>query len=73
MKSTFDNKIIEEPLHSFHKEGTFEILKRLKEENFPRPFNLLKNWTLIRTVSIIGYKLPSDYIHLLEKEKLDEN
>ena len=67
MKSTSDNKFIDEPLHSFYEEGTFELLKKFNEENFAKPINLLKNWSLIRIFSIIGYKLPTDYIHLLEK------
>jgi hypothetical protein len=73
MKLTSDNKIIEEPLHSYFEEGTFDLINSLEEENFATPFNFLKNCALIRTYSIIGYKLPSDYIHLLEKEQLDEN
>ena len=73
MKSTSKYKIIEEPFNSFYVKGSFELLRRLKEENFENPFNLLKNWFLIRTFSITNYKLLSDYIHLLAKEQFDEN
>ena len=73
MPLTPDNKINEEPLHSFHIEVTFEFLKRFKEENHSRAFNLLKNWDLIKSFSIISYKLISDYIHLLDKEQFDGN
>ena len=67
------NKIISKFLYSSYKEGTFKLLKRLGEENFAILFYSLKNWTLLRTFSIIGYKLPADYIHLLDKEQFDEN
>ena len=73
MPLTPDNKINEEPLHSFNIEVTFEFLKRFQEENHARPFSLLKNWDLIKSFSIISYKLISDYIHLLDKEQFDGN
>ena len=73
MKSTSDNKIIEEPLHFFYEEGTFELAKTLEEKNYVKPFNVFKHWNLVRTFATIRYKLISDYIHLLEQEQFDEH
>ena len=73
MQLTPDNKINEKPLHSFYEEGTFELLKRFKEENYPTQFNLLKNWALLKSFKIMNDKLISDYIHLLDQEQFDEN
>ena len=42
MQFTYVYKIIENPLHSFYKEGNFEPLKRLGEKNHAEPSNLLK-------------------------------
>ena len=73
MLFTSDNKIFKRPLYSSYEEGTFELAKSLEEINYVKPFNEFKNWNLVRTFSIISYKLSSDYIHLLEKEQFDEN
>ena len=69
----YNYKIIEKLLHSFYEEGTFELPKILTEKNYPIPFNLLKNWALVKTFAINRYKLTSNYIHLLEQEQFDEH
>ena len=72
MLSTSNNKIREEPLHSLSKESTFKLDKILEETIFAMPINLLKNFYLLR-INAINNKLTSNYIHLLDKEPLDEN
>ena len=72
MQLTSNNKISERLLHPFYKERTNDLLKRLIKGNYAKKFNLLKNWALLRTFSIISYKLTFDYIHL-HQEKFDEN
>ncbi len=73
MLFTSDNKIFEKPLYSSYEEGTFELAKNLGEKNYVIPFNLFKNWNLVRTFATNRYKLTSDYIHLLEREQFDEH
>ena len=73
MLFTSDNKIFKKPLCSSYEEGTFELAKTLGEKNYFKPFNVFNNWNLVRTFATNKYKLISDYIHLLEQEKLDEH
>ena len=68
MQFTYNNKIIEKPLHSFYEKGTFDLPNRLLKKNYATPFNALKIWGSVKTFGINSYKLISDYIHLLEQE-----
>ena len=68
MKITYDNNIIEKPLHSFCKERICELPKSLGGGIYSLLFDLLKKWYLENTFAINSYKLTSDYIHLLEEE-----
>ena len=73
MKSNADNKISGELVNSFNEEMTFELAKRLEEENYDTPFDGLKDWHLLRALAINRPELTSDYIHLLDQEPFDEN
>ncbi len=73
MKLTSDNKISEDLVNSFNEEMTFELAKRLEEENYDTPFDGLKDWHLLRALAINRPELTSDYIHLLDQEPFDEN
>ena len=60
-------KIIEKHLLFFCEEGNVELTKRLGGEVYDTPFDVLKNWNLVRTSAINRYKkLTFHYIHLLE-------
>ena len=72
MKFTSDNKISEELVNSFNEEMTFELAKRLQEENYATQFDGLKDWHLLRALAINRPELTSDYIHLLDQEPFDE-
>ena len=73
MLFTSNNKIFEKLLYSSYEEGTFELAKTLEEKNYVKPFNVFKNWNLVRTFATNRYKLISDYIHLIEEEQFDEH
>ena len=73
MLFTSDNKIFKKPFYTSYEEGTFELAKTLGEKNYVKPFNLFKNWNLVRTFATNRYKLISDYIHLVEEEQFDEH
>ena len=73
MLSTSDKKIFKKPLYSSYEEGTFELAKTLEEKNYVKPFNVFKNWNLVRNFASNRYKLISDYIHLIEEEQFDEH
>ena len=73
MKSINHNNISEELVNSFNEEMTFELAKRLEEENYSTPFDGLKDWHLLRALAINKTELTSDYIHLLDQEPFDEN
>ena len=68
MLFTSDNKIFEKLFYTSYKKETFELAKTLGEKNYVKPFNVFKNWNLVRTFATNRYKLISDYIHLIEKE-----
>ena len=73
MQSKSNNIISEELVNSFNEEMTFELAKRLEEENYDTPFDGLKDWHLLRALAINRPELTSDYIHLLDQEPFDEN
>ena len=73
MKITYENKIIEKPLHSFYEGGFFGLPEKLEEKNYAIQFYVLKIFDLVRNFVIYRYKLTSDYISLLEEEQFDEN
>ena len=66
-------KISEELVNSFDEKMTFELAKRLEEDNYITPFEGLKDWHLPRALAINRPELTSDYIHLLDQEPFDEN
>ena len=73
MKSNPDNKISSELVNSFNEEMTYELAKRLEEENYPTPFDGLQDWHLLRALAINRPELTSKYTHLLDQEPFDEN
>ena len=72
MKFTNNYKINEKPLHSFYKEGNFELPKRLWEKGYALQFNVLKNCYLVRNFEI-KYRSTSDHIYLIKQDQFDEN
>ena len=73
MKPTSDKRISEELVNSFNEEMTFELAKRLEEENYATPFDGFNDCHLLRALAINSPELTSNYIHLLDKEPFDEN
>ena len=73
MKFMDENKISEELVNSFNEEMTFELAKRLEDDNYITPFDGLKDWHLLRALAINRPELTADYIHLLDQEPFDEN
>ena len=73
MLFTSNNKIFEKLFYTSYEKGTFELAKSLVEKNYVKPFNVFKNWILVRTFATNRYKLISDYIHLIKKEQFDEH
>ena len=73
MEFISENKISEELVNSFDEEMTLELAKRLEEYNNTTPFDDLKDCHLLRVLAINRPELKSDYIHLLDQERFDEN
>ena len=73
MKLISENKISEELVYSFNEEMTFELAKRLEEDNYNTPFDGLKDGDLLRTLAINTPELTTNYIHLQDQEPFDEN
>lgn len=71
MKSTNHNKISEELVNFFNKKMTFELAKRLEDENYTSPYDGLKDWHLLRVLAINSLELNTNYI--LDQEPFDEN
>ena len=68
-----ENKISEELLNSFDEDMTYELAKRLEEDEYTTPFAGLKDWHLLRALAINRPELTTHYIHLLDQEPFDEN
>ena len=73
MKAKSDNKISLDLVNSFNEEMTYELAKRLEEENYATPFDGLQDWHLLRALALNRPELTIDYIHLLDQEPFDEN
>ncbi len=73
MKFISENKISEELVNSFDEEMTFELAKRLEEDNYSTPFDGLNDWHLLRSLAINRPELTTNYTHLLDQEPFDEN
>ena len=68
-----NDKISKELVDSFNEEMTFELAKRLEDDNYLTPFEGLQDWHLLRALAINRPELTSKYIHLLDQEPFDEN
>ena len=73
MKFMTDNKICAELFNSFNEEMTFELAKRLEDDNFQIPFDRTKDWHLLRALTLNRPELSSDFIYPLDQEHFDEN
>ena len=73
MEFISENKISEELVNSFDEEMTLELAKRLKEDEYAKPFEDLKDLHLLRALAINRTELTTNYIHLLDQEPFDEN
>ena len=73
MEFTTNNEISEELVNSFNEEKTYQLAKRLEDDNYLTPFDGLKDWHLLRALAINRPELTSDYTHLLDQEPFDEN
>ena len=73
MEFIANEKITEEIVSSFNEEMTYELAKRLEEDNYKTPFDGLKDWHLLRALAINRPELTTNYIHLLDQEPFDEN
>ena len=73
MEFASTEKISEELVNSFNEDMTFELAKRLEDDNYLSPFDGLKDWHLLRALAINRPELTSEYVHLLDQEPFDEN
>ena len=72
MEFISENKISEELVNSFEEEMALELAKRLEEDNYVKPFDCLKDWHLLRSLSTNRTELTTDYKNLLDQEPFDE-
>ena len=73
MKSTSVSITSGKHLNFINQEKSFELAKRLEEENYLTPYGVLKNWNLLRALVIYRPVLTFDYIYLQDHEPFDEN
>ena len=73
MEFVTNNKISLELVNSFNEEMTFELAKRLEDDDYMTPFDGLRDWHLLRALAINRPELTTNYIHLLDQEPFDEN
>tara|TARA_B100001029_G_C14843419_1_gene329613 strand:- start:471 stop:689 length:219 start_codon:yes stop_codon:yes gene_type:complete len=72
MKSTNHNKISAELVNSFNEEMTFELAKRLEDDNCQIPFDRTKDWHFLRALTL-NRPVLSYFIYPLDQEHFDEN
>tara|TARA_B100000945_G_scaffold15502_1_gene11566 strand:+ start:1526 stop:1747 length:222 start_codon:yes stop_codon:yes gene_type:complete len=65
--------ISEELINSFNYEITSKLAQRLEEDNYQSLCEALKDWYLLRAVSIKMPELTCNYIHLLDWVQFNED
>tara|TARA_B100000214_G_C23842902_1_gene569699 strand:+ start:616 stop:819 length:204 start_codon:yes stop_codon:yes gene_type:complete len=65
--------ISEELINSFNDEITSKLAQRLGEDNYQSPCEALKDWHLLKALSIKMPVLTCNYIHLLDWVQFNEN
>ena len=65
MRSTNHNKISEERVNVFNQENTFELAKKLRDENYAISLNRSKDFHLRLTLSRHMTGLSSNYFRIL--------
>ena len=73
MKLISENKTSQELVDSFNDEMTLELAKRLEEDNYNTPFDVLNEWHLLKALAINRTELKTYYIRLLNQEPFDAN
>ena len=73
MKLISENRIIQELVNSFNEKMILELGKSLEEDKYNTPFDVLKNWHLLKALAINRPELIINYIHLLDQEPFNEN
>ena len=59
MKFISENTISEKPVNLFDEKMTLEFTKRLEENNYMTPFDVLKDWHFLRALVINRPELTS--------------
>jgi len=73
MKFISENKINEERVNSLDEEMALELAKRLEEDNYNAPLDVLKDLHLLGALAINRPELTTNYIDLLNQELFDES
>ena len=73
MKFISENQINEELVNSFNEEMILELAKRQEEDNYNTSFDDLKDWHLLKALTIYRPQLKTNFIHLLDQDSFDEN
>ena len=72
MKFMTDNKIRAELINPFNEEMTFDLAKRLEDDNCQIPFDRQKDRHLLRALTL-NRPVLSVFIYPLDQEHFDEN
>jgi hypothetical protein len=65
--------ITPELLAGFDEASVAELARRLEDDDYPNPFDGLKDWHLLRAVAIHRPELARPYLHLVDQEPFDED
>ncbi len=65
--------ITPESLDAFDDDKVALLAQRLEDDDYPTPFDGLKDWHLLRALAIHRPDLTGPYVHLVDQEPFDED
>ena len=65
--------ITPESLDAFDDDKMALLAQRLEDDDYPSPFDGLKDWHLLRALAIHRPELTGPYVHLVDQEPFDED
>ncbi len=69
----FPNEITQARLQEFDDDSIAVLASRLEEDDYPTPFDGLKDWHLLRALAIHRPELTLPYLHLIDQQPFNKD